>query len=168
MSVTTLAGNIHLEHCITVSRPPEQVYRFWRNFENLPRFMKNIASVRILGPTRSHWIVKGPMGRSLEWDAEIIHDQENVLVAWRAVEGADVMNAGSVRFLPLHWGRRTEVKVALNYEPPGGKMGDLLTRLIGERPEDQIREDLHRFQQVLETGEVATIEGQPRGRCARA
>jgi len=165
MSTTTLTGAVHVEKSATISRPPEDVYGFWRNFENLPLFMRNIESVKVLGPRRSHWTLRAPLHVRIEWDAEIINEKENELIAWQSLEGADVPNAGSVRFLPLDWGQATEVKVVLNYERVVGGLGSAIARLFGDSPAEQLQLDLHRLQQVLETGEVATVEDQPRGTC---
>jgi uncharacterized membrane protein len=165
MATTTLQGSIHVEQSVTICRPPEEVYRFWRDFENLPRFMQHLKEVEVLGGNRSRWVARGPAGSSVTWEAEIINEKENELIAWQTRDGSDVPNAGSVRFLPLDWGKRTEVKVTLNYDPPAGRLGAAVAGLFGEAPQQQLRDDLHRLRQVLETGEIATTEGQPRGKC---
>jgi uncharacterized membrane protein len=168
-NVSVPAGRgIKLEKSVTISRSPEDLYRFWRNFENLPRFMNHLESVRETGEGRSHWVAKAPAGRSVEWDAEIYNEKEGEMIAWRTLEGADVASAGSVHFEPAAGGRGTFVRVVLKYDPPGGKLGALVARLFGENPEQQIDEDLGRFKQLMETGEVATTEGQPSGRSAAA
>jgi len=141
-------------HTITVNSSPEDVYRFWRDFENLPRFMSHLVSVRITGERRSHWVAKGPGGTTIEWDAEITKDVPGQLIAWRSVEGADVENSGVVRFDPAPGGRGTEVRVELVYNPPGGLLGASVAKLFGEEPGEQIKGDLYRFKQVIETGEV--------------
>jgi uncharacterized membrane protein len=157
-----------VEKSVTINRPAEELFRFWRNFENLPRFMNHLESVRVTEGGRSHWVAKAPAGTSVEWDAEIYNEKENELIAWRTLENADVDSAGSVRFEPAAGGRGTVVRVVLKYDPPGGKLGSLVARLFGENPEQQIDEDLRRFKQLMETGEVATIEGQTSGRSASA
>jgi uncharacterized membrane protein len=159
---------IKLEKSVTINRPPEELYSFWRNFENLPRFMNHLESVRDEGGGRSHWVAKGPAGRSVEWDAEIYNEKENELIAWRTLEGSEVASAGSVRFEPAATGRGTTVRVTLKYDPPGGKLGAFVARLFGENPEQQIDEDLNRFKQLMETGEAAATAGQPSGRGASA
>src|SRR4051812_13137846 len=159
---------IKVEKSVTINKSPEELYRFWRNFENLPRFMNHLESVTTLGEGRSHWVAKAPAGRTVEWDAEIYNEKENELIAWRSLEGADVDNAGSVRFELAADGRGTTVRVTLKYDPPAGKIGSLIAKLFGEEPSQQIEEDLQRFKQVMETGEVATTEGQPSGRSASA
>ncbi len=164
----SVKGNrgIKVEKSVTVSRSPEELYRYWRNFENLPRFMNHLESVHVEGTNRSHWVAKAPAGTTVEWDAEIYNEKENELIAWRTLEGSDVDSAGSVRFEQAASGRGTVVRVALKYDPPGGTLGALVARLFGENPEQQIDEDLRRFKQLMETGETATVEGQPSGRSA--
>ena len=154
---------IKIEKSVTINKSPAELYRFWRNFENLPRFMNHLESVRVLDPRRSHWVAKAPAGMSVAWDAEIINEKENELIAWRSLEDADIPNAGSVRFEKASNGRGTEVKVALNYDPPAGKLGVSIAKLFGEEPEQQVEEDLRRFKQLMEAGETPTTEGQPRG-----
>lgn len=139
---------------ITINRSPEEVYQFWRDFQNLPRFMSHLESVHVIDEKRSRWVAKAPAGTSVEWDAEIIEDRPNQLIAWRSLEGADVDNAGTVSFNPAPGGRGTEVSVELEYNPPGGALGAGIAKLFGEAPEQQIKGDLYRFKQVMETGEV--------------
>lgn len=167
--VSVPAGKgIKVEKSVTVNRSPEELYRFWRNFENLPQFMNHLESVKDTGNGRSHWVAKAPAGKTVEWDAEVYNEKENELIAWRSLEGADVDNAGSVRFEPATGGRGTVVRVTLKYDPPGGALGALVAKLFGEEPSQQIEEDLRRFKQVMEAGEAATTEGQPSGRSASA
>jgi uncharacterized membrane protein len=168
-NVSVPAGRgIKLEKSVTISRSPEELYRFWRNFENLPRFMNHLEAVHVTGEGRSHWVAKGPAGKSVEWDAEIYNEKEGEMIAWRTIGDADVASAGSVHFEPAAGGRGTVVRVVLKYDPPGGKLGALVARLFGENPEQQITEDLGRFKQLMETGEIATTEGQPSGRSPKA
>ncbi|HEV2860477.1 MAG TPA: SRPBCC family protein [Pyrinomonadaceae bacterium] len=157
-----------LEKSVTIDKPAGELYRFWRNFENLPRFMNHLESVHVTGENRSHWVAKAPAGTSVEWDAEIYNEKEGELIAWRTLEGADVASAGSVHFEEAAGGRGTVVRVVLKYDPPAGKLGALVARLFGENPEQQIDEDLRRFKQLMETGETATTEGQTSGRSATA
>ena len=167
--VSVPAGHgVKVEKSVTVNRPPEEVYRFWRDFQNLPRFMNHLESVSDLGGGRSHWVAKAPAGKTVEWDAEVYNEKENELIAWRSLEGADVDNAGSVRFEPAPEGRGTIVRVTLKYDPPAGKLGSLIAKLWGEEPSQQIEDDLRRFKQVMEAGEIPTTEGQPSGRSASA
>jgi uncharacterized membrane protein len=155
---------IRVEKSITISAAPEQLYIFWHDLTNLPRFMDHLESVEKLEGGRTHWTTKGPAGTKAEWDAEIINDVPFELIGWRSVEGSQVNNAGSVHFTPAAGGRGTTVKVVLRYDPPGGTFGAAVARVFGEDPELQIQEDLRRLKQILETGETATIEGQPTGR----
>lgn len=162
---------IKVEKTVTINSSPEELYRFWHDFENLPRFMKHLKHVKVYDQkrnasgtlTRSHWIASAPLGNSVEWDAEIINDQENHLIAWASVEGADIDNSGFVRFQAAPAGRGTEVKVVIEYNPPGGTIGATIAKLFGEEPEQQIGDDLRRFKQIMEAGEIATTEGQPVG-----
>jgi uncharacterized membrane protein len=155
---------IRVQKSITVNRSPEELYRFWQHFENLPRFMNHLQSVQVAGEKRSHWKAKAPAGMTVEWDAEIIADRPNELIAWRSLEGADVDNAGSVHFKPAPGGRGTEVRVEMQYIPPGGVIGATIAKLFGEAPEQQVQEDLRRFKQLMEAGEVVQSEATARGR----
>jgi uncharacterized membrane protein len=139
---------------ISINRPPEEVYQFWRNFRNLPRFMRHLESVQVIDERRSRWVAKAPAGMTVEWDAEIIEDRPNELLAWRSLEGAEVDNSGSVHFLPAPGNRGTEVKVQIAYNPPGGILGVGIAKLFGEEPQQQVKGDLARFKQVMETGEI--------------
>ncbi|HWQ34173.1 MAG TPA: SRPBCC family protein [Blastocatellia bacterium] len=142
-------NGIRIEKSIIVSRERQDLYRFWRDFENLPRLMSHLAAVQILSPVRSHWVAKAPAGTTVEWDAEITTDHENELIAWRSLEGSEVPNAGAVRFLHFAEGQ-TEVRVSLEYAPPGGRLGAWIASLFGENPEQQITEDLARFKRMME------------------
>jgi uncharacterized membrane protein len=148
------ASGIHVKRSITVARPREEVYSFWHDFQNLPRFMKHLESVTEMGNGRSHWTAKAPDGSSVEWDAEITADQPNELIAWHSLGDADVSNSGMVRFTEAPGDRGTEVHVDLRYDPPGGAIGALFAKMFGEEPGGQIADDLRRFKQVMEIGEV--------------
>ncbi len=154
---------IRVEKTITVYRPAEELYQYWRNFENLPQIMRHVDSVTLLDDYRSHWVVDGPAGTHFEWDAEIHNEKENELIAWRSLDG-DVNHAGSVRFRPTPTGRGTQVRVELRYEPPAGMLGAAIARLFGEEPSQQVAEDLLRFKRAMEAGEVPAIGEQPTGR----
>lgn len=145
----------------TIARSPEDCYGFWRNFENLPRFMTHLESVKTIDATRSHWVARAPLGQTVSWDAEILNETPNELIAWKSIPGSTINQAGSVRFRPAPGGRGTELTVELNYEPPGGQVGATIAWLFGEEPSWQIQEDLRRFKQLMEAGEIPTIEGQP-------
>ena len=153
-----------VEDAVTVSRPRAELYRFWRDLENLPRVMRHLESVTVLNAERSRWKAKAPAGAAVEWDAVIINEIENELIAWKSVDEADVRNAGSVHFRDAAGGRGTELRVVLEYDPPAGRLGAAVATLLGEEPNVQVREDLRRFKQLVETGEIATTEGQPSGR----
>jgi uncharacterized membrane protein len=156
---------IRVEKTVTIfNKSPEELYQFWHNFENLPRFMKHLESVTVIDQTRSHWVAKAPLDNKVGWDAEIINDQPNHLIAWASVEGADVENSGFVRFTPAPAERGTEVKVVLEYHIPGGVVTATIAKLFGEEPEQQIGDELRRFKMLMEAGEIATTEGQSSGR----
>jgi uncharacterized membrane protein len=139
----------------------------WRHLDNLPKFMAHLEEVRPDGNGRSHWRAGGPFGRTIEWDAEITEDVPGHRIAWRSVGSADIHNEGSVQFVPAPGGRGTEVHVKLRYELPGGKLGQAVARYFGEDPRQQLDDDLRRFKQVAETGEVVRSEGAPGGKRAR-
>lgn len=155
---------IRVQRTITVNRPAEELYRYWRELSNLPRFMHHLESVTSDRNGHSHWVAKAPAGRTVEWDAEIITDRPNELIGWRSLDGADIPNAGSVHFTPAPGGRGTEVRVEIAYDPPAGKLGALVARVFGKEPHQQVRDDLARFKQVMEAGEIATTDGQPAAR----
>jgi uncharacterized membrane protein len=157
---------VKVEESVTIQKPPAELYRFWRDLNNLGQFMEHLESVRGDG-NRSHWVACGPMGYRAEWDAEVITDRPNELIGWRSLPGSEVDTAGSVHFRELPGGRGTEVRVSLKYDPPAGKVGAAVARLFGAAPQAQIREDLRRLKQFMETGEIPTIAGQPRGKCGR-
>jgi uncharacterized membrane protein len=156
--------SIKVEKSLTINKSPEELYSYWRNLENLPNIMNHLEAVRIIDNNLSHWVAKAPAGMKVEWDAEIIVEKENEVIAWRSLEGAYIPNAGSVHFEKAPDGRGTEVKVVLAYDAPGGQLGYILAKLFGEEPGQQVEDDLRRFKQVMETGEVPSIEGQPSGR----
>ena len=155
---------VKVERAMTINAPAADLYNFWRNFENLPKFMNHLEAVTVIDQSKSHWKAKAPLGATVEWDAEIISEIPNNLIAWRSLENADVSNAGSVRFEPATGGRGTVVKVSINYEPPAGKIGAAVAWLTGEEPSAQVLDDLRRFKQLMEAREIPTIEGQPAGR----
>lgn len=161
---TAESGAISVRQSIAINRSPEELYNFWHDFQNLPHFMKHLESVQMIGEGRSHWIAKAPAGTTVEWDAEITADQPNKLIAWRSLEGADVDSVGAVRFERAPTGHGTIVKVDMEYNPPGGVIGAAVAKLFGEDPDWQVKDDLRRFKQMLETGEIITTEGQSAGR----
>ena len=144
---------VKVEKSVVIDRAAHELYAFWRDFENLPRFMEHLESVTVIDPRRSHWVAKAPAGQRVEWDAEIHNEIPDELIAWRSLPGSDIANAGSVHFDPVG-DSSTEVRVVLSYEPPAGRVGDAVARLFGEAPSQQVQDDLRRFKQVMEAGEV--------------
>jgi uncharacterized membrane protein len=157
------ASVVEVDKAMTIDKSPEDLYRFWYRFENLPRFMTRLGSVQRLDNKRSHWVAKAPLGMTAEWDAEITEERENELIAWHSLAGARIPNRGSVRFQSAPGGRGTEVHVTLAYAPPLGKLGATFAKLFGEEPGQQLSEDLRRLKWLMETGEIPTIEGQASG-----
>ena len=153
---------LHVQKSVTVMRPRAEVFQFWRRLENLPTFMYHLKSVEVNG-ARSHWVARAPGGGDVEWDAEIIADREGEFLSWRSLEGSEIRNEGSVRFKDAPADRGTELRVELSYDAPAGKVGALVAKLLGEEPSQQITDDLRRFKQVMETGEVVLSDGSPEG-----
>lgn len=154
---------IRVVRTIAINRPPADCYAFWRGLENLPRFMRHVVDVKKLDEGRSHWVVRAPAGRTVEWDAEIVRQEPDRLIAWRSLEGADVDSTGVVEFSPRPGGKGTILRVAMEYRPPAGVLGAVVAKVFGEAPEQQMKEDLRRLKRLLETGEIPTTEGQPAG-----
>lgn len=144
---------IRVERAVTIRRPIQELWRFWRNLENLPQVMRHIEQVLPIGANRFHWVVRAPIG-TVSWDAEILGERENEYMAWRSVEGSEVENAGSVRFRETPAGD-TEVRVSLAYQPPAGPLGAVIARLFGQEPSQQIGDDLDQFKQLMESGDGA-------------
>jgi uncharacterized membrane protein len=164
-SAEDVARDYHIEKSITINESPDALYKFWRDLENLPRFIEHLESVTPLDERRSHWVVKGPSNTTVEWDAEIFNEKENELLAWRSLpERAEVTNAGSIRFEPAADGRGAKLSVTVNYNPPGGAAGVLVAKLFGEEPGQLIELNLRRLKRLVETGEIPTIDGQTSGR----
>ena len=149
---------IHAKGTCVVNRPLEEVYNFWRNFQNFPRFMRHLESVEDLGDGRSHWVAKGPAGIKAEWEATIVADVPGEVITWRSLENSSVDNAGAVRFEQAAGGRGTIVRVNFEYNPVGGVIGAAVAKLFGEEPSQQLDDDLRRFKQVLEVGEVVVSD----------
>lgn len=157
-------GKIKVERSITIDKSPEEIYSFWRNFENLPRFMKHLKTVDVLDNNRSHWVTSAPAGTTVEWDAEITNERENEVITWRSLPNAQVTNIGAVRFLKAPEGRGTEVRVNIEYIPPAGPIGAIFAKLFGEEPSQQVLDDLRHLKEIMEAGEIPTIKGQPNGK----
>jgi uncharacterized membrane protein len=148
---------------VTINRPAQEIYDFWRDFSNLARVMENIERIDVIDDKRSHWVVKGPAGTRVEWEAIVRADEPGRRIAWSTAEGADVENSGAVEFIEQPAGRGTLVRATIHYAPPGGKPGRLLAKLLQREPDVQLRRDLRRLKQFLETGEVTT-SASPSGR----
>ncbi len=159
------ATGLHITRSVTINRPRQEVYSFWRQLENLPRFMKHLHAVRQLDSKRSHWEARllGDVG-TLNWEAEIIAEEPTTRLAWRSLPGSQVENAGEVRFADAPGARGTELHAVISYNPPAGALGKAAAGLFNEVFEQLVKEDLRRVKQLLETGELPTIEGQPAGR----
>lgn len=149
---------------IAIGSTPEKLYGFWRKFENLPRFMHHLESVTQIDDVTSRWEAKGPVGSRVQWESDVVEDRANELIAWRTRPDSDIQHSGRVMFEDAGKGRGSIVHVEMVYRAPGGKAGAALARVLGEEPELQIRRDLRRLKQLLETGEVTTTQGQPTGR----
>jgi uncharacterized membrane protein len=150
-------GDVLFGRTVTIDKPRAQLYAFWRDFTNLPRFMHHIRAVTTTSERRSHWVVEAPGGRTVEWDSEIIEDQPGRAIAWRTLE-ATVRNSGRVEFADSPDGRGSVVTVTLVYDPPGGAVGKAIAKLFQQEPKIQARRDLRRFKQLMETGEVSTAQ----------
>lgn len=155
---------VRVEKSVTINASAEELYTFWRKFDNLPRFMHNLESVEVRDGKRSRWVAKGPAGTKVEWEAEIINEIPNELIGWRSLEGSQIDNAGSVHFKPAGAGRGTEVKVVLRYDPPAHSLGAKISKILGEDPAMNVQEDLRRLKRLIETGEIPTTDGQSSGR----
>jgi uncharacterized membrane protein len=157
-------GSVRVAGSIAVMASADEAYRFWRQLEHLPIFMKHLDLVQETDARHSHWVARAPGGRHVEWNAEITDDVPNERIAWRSTAGSEVENSGTVRFVPDRAGRGSMIEVELRYRPPFGGAGAMLATLFGEEPRQQLAEDLRRLKQMVETGEIATTEGQPSGR----
>ena len=152
---------IKVVHTTLVHRPPREVYRYWRDLRNLARFMEHVESVEELDAVHSRWVVKGPAGTRLEWQARILTDHKDKLISWESLPGAEVENAGSVRFEPVRGGAATHVKVALQYQPPAGALGAVIAKFFGEAPDQQLVSDLTRFKTILEEMRIESANDRP-------
>lgn len=160
------AGDTHQDRAastvtkaVTINKPIEQVFAFWQQLENLPRFMRYLDSVERLGDGRSRWRAKGPGGVPVQWEAETLTERENEIISWRSVPGSTIQTSGTVRFERAPGARGTEVHVEMQFQPPAGTLGKTVAWITGRDPSRQLHEDLMRFKQLLETGEIALSEG---------
>ena len=151
---------------VTINRPRQELYAFWRDFRNLPRFMENVREVTVSDGQRSHWVIEAPAGRTVEWDSVLTEDVEGEVIAWESAEGAEIRNSGRIEFRDNSAGRGTEVTATIAYDPPGGDLGKLIAKLFQKEPKVQARRELRRFKQLMETGEISTSaapDAAPRG-----
>ena len=160
-------GPLVLHASVTVNRSPDEVYAFWRDLANLPTFMLHLVSVSETSEGRTRWVAQAPLGRSVSWEAELTGDDPGRRLSWKSVPGSTIDNAGTVHFAPAPGDRGTEVRVALHYDVPGGRLGRAVARLFGEEPGQLVRDDLRRFKQVMETGDVVRSDALPHGTDAR-
>jgi uncharacterized membrane protein len=159
-------GDVLVGRSVTIDRPRQELYAFWRDFTRLPLFMHNVKSVAVIDDARSHWVIEAPAGNTVEWNATVTADEPDQLIAWRSEDGASVRNSGQVEFRDSPDGRGTVVTVTLAYDPPGGSIGKMLATLFQKEPKVQARQDLRRFKQLMETGEISTAappHAAPRG-----
>lgn len=165
-----VAGNrgVKVVRACTIRRPAAELYRFWRSLENLTVIIKHPVRITRLSDTESHWEVTAPGGGNVEWDAVVINDEPDRLIAWRSRAGAEIANAGTVRFEAAPGDEGTEVRVQLEYDPPGGRLAALIAKVTGEEPAQQVAEALRRFKALMEAGEIPTIEGQSVGEPQRS
>lgn len=162
--VRTSPGLVRIHKSLHIQRPPEVCYQFWRNFENFPQFMQHVEAVQAVDATRTHWRVKAPLGQHVDWTAELFSDIPSQQLAWRTLEGSAIEHTGVVRFLPSPNDKSTRLDIEMSYHAPFGKAGVVLAKIFGEEPSQQMDDDLRRFKQLIETGEIATTTGQSTGR----
>lgn len=153
-----LRGPYRAAKTVTINRPANELYRFWRDVENLPRFMPHLEWVKAIDEHHAQWRIKAPAGRVIEWESEITEDRPNERLAWRSLPGATVENSGSVTFRNAPGGRGTEVQVEFEYRPASGAIGAVIATLFGQEPRQQVQADLRAFKQLMETGEIARAE----------
>ncbi len=166
---TQNTGPIEIKTNLTVDQPREEVYSFWRQLDNLPRFMRHLSEVQDLGDGRSHWVATDPTGMGrVEWDAEIQTEEEGRRLAWRSVEGASIDNAGEVRFEDAPGGRGTEVYARISYRPPGGVVGESAANLLNPAFREMVKEDVRRFKHIAEAGEIPSSDGRAKEASATA
>jgi uncharacterized membrane protein len=160
-NISSLAEHgLRVERTMTILRSPGELYLEWRDLTRWPELVPMLESVALHDDRLSHWVARGPANTRIEWDAELVADEPGQLIAWRSVEGSDASNAGSVHFETAPGGRGTEVRVALTYTPPAGRLGAVMAIIFGKSADRQVREGLRRFKQRMETHEIA-VSGAP-------
>jgi uncharacterized membrane protein len=157
------SGEASADATIIVNAPRERVYSFWRDFQNLPRFMNHLKSVKVTDGRHSRWIAYGPFNKEIEWDAEITNEQQNDRIEWRSIEGSDVDMQGSVEFSDATGKRGTLIDVQIAYRGAGSGVAHGVIALMGKDPSFLMRQDMRRFKALLESGEIPTTEGQSHG-----
>lgn len=164
MAAGEVEPGVSVNASTTIARPADEVYAAWRDFEQAPRYMDRITRVEILDPVRSRWTATGPMGRSWTWESEVVEDRPGELIAWESLPGAELPNRGWVQFLPAgNDGRQTDVRYFVEFDPPGGVIGDAIASVFHDAPKEMVRGDLRRFRQFVEAGEGAAAGVQPTG-----
>lgn len=148
-------GSSVVGRSVTINKPADELFSYFRDFGNLPRFMENVVSIDVLDDKRSHWVVKAPAGRTVEWDARVTEEEPGKSIAWTSEPGADVDNSGLVEFRDAG-ARGTVVTATIVYDPPAGIVGKVIAKMFQREPAIQARRDLNRFKQLMETGEIAT------------
>ncbi|MEZ4869136.1 MAG: SRPBCC family protein [Caldilineaceae bacterium] len=157
-------NTIEIERAVTVNKPAEELYNYWRQLENLPNFMEHLQEVKQTGDKQSHWVAKVSGGVPVTWDAEIVEDVPGQRIVWRTLPDSRVEQRGTVEFKPATGERGTVVAVDIQYSPPGGIVGETFAQLVNGVTAQQVKDDIRRFKSLMETGETPTIEGQPSGR----
>jgi uncharacterized membrane protein len=156
-------SRFRVEQTVFINRPAEELFRFWRNFENLPRVMDHLQSVRNIDDRRSHWVAKAPAGMEVEWDAEITDETENRMISWRSLESSDIRNEGTVLFEASPDGQGSQIRVILEYQQPACKAGEAFAKLFGKDPQNMVKKDLERFKKLMETEEATAASRAARG-----
>ena len=144
---------------VTINLPAREIYAFWRHFPNLVGIMENIERIDLIDDRRSHWVVKAPAGRTVEWDSVVIDDEPGRLISWQSVEGSEIRTSGRGEFIDAPPGRGTYVRATIAYDPPGGVIAEWIAKLLQREPNVQARRDLRRLKQFLETGEISNSAG---------
>lgn len=148
-------GDTLFARSVTINRPHQELFAYWRDFTNLPTFMDNVERIDVIDDRRTHWVVKAPAGRTVEWDAIITEETPGEMIAWASADGSEIANSGRIDFRDAG-ARGTVVTATINYGPPGGTIGKVIAKLFQREPAVQARRDLRRFKQLMETGEIAT------------
>ena len=151
-------GDKFIERSVTVNKPREELYRQWRDFSNLPRWMETVESVTVNDGGSAHWVVRGPGGKTVEYDTRVIEDRPGELIAWEST-GGQVRTESRIEFKDAPGGRGTEVHAKVDYHPPMGRLGRIAAVVSQKGPELQARRDLKQFKMLMETGEIATTKG---------